>query len=421
MAGPPRAAIVVTGDEVLRGRVTDRNGTRLAAWCDARGLAVDRVTIVGDELDAIADAVATQLAGGTDLVITTGGLGGTHDDVTMAAVARAAGLPLTEDARALDLVRAGSARGPRHRSVPAAVRDAIERKQAALPRGAQLLEPIGTAPGCIVQAGPQLVVVLPGPPYEAERMWEAAVATPALVGLMSRAGAPPRLVLRMYGVVESQIVAALGQIPGPVRTGARLGVCAKAGEIELTIADRADGGAHALGDALEGAFPGATFTRTGEQVEEVVGAQLTRAKQRLGVAESCTAGLLGARVANVPGASSWFLGGVIAYDNALKRDLLGVPDEILATDGAVSPACAQAMAEGVRTATGSQWGLSITGIAGPGGGTPGKPVGTVLIGCAGPAGSRVEQHRFPGDRTLIRERATVFALHLLRRSLAAAR
>ncbi len=418
MARAPRAAIVVTGDEVLRGRIADRNGGHLASWCDANGIDVARLTVVGDDASAISDAVAAQLAAGHDLVITTGGLGVTHDDLTMAAVAQATNAPLTLNAAALALVRQATASAAYLTSVPAQIREATERKQAMLPRGAEMLAPIGTAPGCIVRAGAQRVVVLPGPPFETKRMWSAAVQHPALAEVIARAGGPPRLVLRLYGVVESQLVAALDRIPADVQAGARLGICAQAGEVELTLADITDGGADALASAIDAAFPGAVFTRTGEHIEAVVAGLLLGRGERLVVAESCTGGLLGARLTALAGASRWFLGGVIAYDNAVKHAILGVPEAVLATDGAVSDPSARAMAEGARARLGADWALSVTGIAGPDGGTPDKPVGTVVLGCAGPGGVRIEQHRFRGDRGLVRERSCVYALHLLRRSMA---
>jgi nicotinamide-nucleotide amidase len=414
----PRAAIVVTGDEVLRGRVADRNGAYLAAWCDAHGIGVVHVSIVGDDRDPIASTVREHLGAGIDLVITTGGLGVTHDDLTMSAVSQATGAPLREHEQALALVRAASSGAPNRSSVPAQIRDAIERKQAMLPRDAVMLVPIGTAPGCILAVGAQLVVVLPGPPYELERMWADAVGVPPLAGLVARAGGPPRRVLRLHGVAESQLVAALDEIPVAVRDGARLGICAKAAEVELTLADLTTGGATRLGDAIERAFPGATFTRTGQQVEQVVGESLTRRGEHLAVAESCTGGLLGGRITSLAGASDWFLGGIIAYANPVKHEVLGVSNGILSRYGAVSAPSAEAMAVGARTLTGADWALAITGVAGPGGGTAAKPVGTVFLGCAGAHAVLVEEHHFRGDRALIRERATVHALHLLRRAIA---
>lgn len=418
MARAPRAAIIVTGDEVLRGRIADRNGGYLAAWCDAAGIEVTGLTVVGDDPAAISGAVSAALASGTELVITTGGLGVTHDDLTMAAVAEATSRPLALDADALALVRAATASATYLDSVPAAIRDATERKQAMLPRGAEMLAPIGTAPGCIVRIDGQRVVVLPGPPYETERMWPAAAAHPALSPIITRAGGPPRLVLRLHGVVESQLVAALDRVPETVKAAARLGICAKAGEIELTLADVGGGGAEGLAAAIDAAFPGATFTRTGAQIETIVGELLLERRVRLAVAESCTGGLLGGRLTALAGASRWFLGGVIAYDNQIKHALLGVSDRVLADDGAVSAPAAQAMADGARVRLGADWGLSVTGVAGPDGGTPEKPVGTVYLGCSGPDGVTVEGHRFRGDRGLVRERSCVAALHLLRRRLA---
>ncbi len=417
--GTPRVAIVVTGDEIVRGRVSDRNGGMLARWCDAHGLVVAGLTIVGDDPRDITRAVHENLERGADLVITTGGLGVTHDDLTMQAVADATAGTLALDPAALELVRAAVASTAARDRVPAHIRDATNRKQAMLPVGGDMLAPVGTAPGCVLRHGDRLIVVLPGPPFEADRMWAAAAGHPSVAALIARAGGPPALTLRMHGVIEPEIVAVLETIPAATRDGARLGICAKAGEIELTLADRIPGGAARLADALDRAVPGATFTRSGRYVEEIVADALLVTGARIAVAESCTGGLLGARLTALPGASSWFRGGVIAYDNAVKRDALGVAGEILDRDGAVSVACAAAMAEGVRVRLDATWGVSITGIAGPGGGTPAKPVGTVMIGCAGPDGTIVDTHHFRGDRALVRERSAVAALHLVRTHLGA--
>jgi nicotinamide-nucleotide amidase len=415
--GIPRVAIVVTGDEIVRGRVSDRNGGMLARWCDARGMVVDGMAVVGDDPHQITRAVRDGIARGADLVITTGGLGVTHDDLTMQAVADATARVLALDPAALALVRAALASSSARDRVPVHVREATDRKQAMLPVGSDLLAPIGTAPGCVLRYEDRVIVVLPGPPFEADRMWEAATGHPAIAALIARGGGPPALTLRLHGVIEPEMVAALETMPAAVREGARLGICAKAGELELTLADRAPGGAALLADAVDGAFPGASFTRHGRYVEEIVADLLLSHDARLAVAESCTGGMLGARLTALAGASSWFRGGVIAYDNAVKRNLLGVPEDTLASEGAVSVACAAAMAEGARSRLDATWGVSITGIAGPGGATSGKPVGTVMIGCAGPDGTVVDTHHFRGDRTLIRERSAVAALHLVRRCL----
>lgn len=417
MTGRPRVAIVVTGDEILRGRVADRNGGFLAGWCDAHGLAVEAMAVIGDDPAAITRAVRAALDDGVDLVITTGGLGVTHDDLTMQAVGDATGHRLVLHEDALALVRAATASSAVRDRVPADIRAATERKQAMLPETGEMLPPVGTAPGCVLRHGDTAIVVLPGPPYETERMWWGATAHPVVADLVARAGGPAALVVRMHGVVETEMVAALDAVPPTVRDGVRLGICAKAGELELTLADRTPGGAVALADALESAFPGAVYTRDGRAVEEIVAARLAARGWRLAIAESCTGGMLGARLTSLAGSSAWFLGGVVSYDNAVKHELLGVPASVLATDGAVSEACAAAMADGVRQRLGADWALSVTGIAGPGGGTADKPVGTVMIGCAGPHGTTVDAHRFRGGRALVRERSVVAALHMLRRGL----
>ena len=415
--GIPRVAIVVTGDEILRGRVSDRNGGSLARWCDAHGMVMAGMTIVGDDPRDITRAVHEGIEHGADLVITTGGLGVTHDDLTMQAVADATARGLALDPAALALVRAAVASTAARDRVPAHIREATDRKQAMLPVGGEMLAPVGTAPGCVLRHGDCVIVVLPGPPFEADRMWETASRHPTIAALIARAGGAPALTLRMHGVIEPEIVAVLETIPAGTREGARLGICAKAGELELTLADLVPGGAARLADALDGAVPGppspgtAAMWRRSSPMHSLPTAPGSRSPSRV------PAGCSGARLTALAGASSWFRGGVIAYDNAVKRNALGVAEEILDRDGAVSVACAAAMAEGVRTRLDATWGISITGIAGPGGGTPGKPVGTVMIGCAGPDGTAVDTHHFRGDRALIRERSAVAALHLVRMRL----
>jgi nicotinamide-nucleotide amidase len=406
--------VLVTGDEVLRGVIQERNGRFLARSLEARGIAVERILIVGDAAEAIETGLADLLALRVDLVCTSGGLGPTHDDRTMAAVAAVARRPLRVDPAALEMVLQRTAGLAVRARVSEEVRRALAEKQASLPEGARPLPPPGTAAGCALVVDGALVVVLPGPPWELQAMWEAALAAPELAELVRRAGDPDERVLRLYGVPESELVQALDEI-GPAES-LRIGICAKWAELELTI--RASRDAPAAADALEAAlaarFGDALYSRDGRGLEAVVAGALTGAGQTLAVAESCTGGLLGARITALAGASEWFLGGVIAYEDAVKRSLLGVRDETLARHGAVSSECAAEMASGARTAIGSDWALSVTGVAGPGGGTPQKPVGLVFVGLAGPEGVEVREHRFRGDREQVRERSVLMALQQLR-------
>jgi nicotinamide-nucleotide amidase len=253
-------------------------------------------------------------------------------------------------------------------------------------------------------------------------MWEESLTREPLAGLLARAEVPDERVLRLWAVPESRLVADLDGFDPDAWGRLRVGICARAAELEVTV--RARPGDAWAADALEGriaeALPDALFSRDGRTVDDVVAEALVAAGQTVAVAESCTGGLLGARLTERPGSSAYVRGGIIAYANDVKRELLEVPERILAVNGAVSAECAQAMARGARRALGADWGLSITGVAGPGGGTPDKPVGLVYIGVAGPGGSLGHtRHDRGGDRATIRERAVAGALHLLRRSLAA--
>jgi nicotinamide-nucleotide amidase len=379
---------------------------------------VERIEMVGDGLDAIGGALRGLLAAGVDLVCVSGGLGPTHDDLTMEAVARVTGRPLRLSDEALSMVRAHSLPATRRPEV----QRAIQEKQAMLPEGARVLPPPGTAPGCALVHEGTVVVVLPGPPWELARMWEESLTREPLAGLLARAEVPDERVLRLWAVPESRLVADLDGFDPDAWGRLRVGICARAAELEVTV--RARPGDAWAADALEGriaeALPDALFSRDGRTVDDVVAEALVAAGQTVAVAESCTGGLLGARLTERPGSSAYVRGGIIAYANDVKRELLEVPERILAVNGAVSAECAQAMARGARRALGADWGLSITGVAGPGGGTPDKPVGLVYIGVAGPGGSLGHtRHDRGGDRATIRERAVAGALHLLRRSLAA--
>jgi nicotinamide-nucleotide amidase len=410
-----RAAILVTGDEILRGRIQERNAGLIARSLEPLGVEIERVAIAGDDLDGLVRAIEGLLAGPADLICTTGGLGPTHDDLTMEAVARATGRRLAIDAGALAMVEA------RHAgiAVDAATRGAVQEKQASLPAGAIVLPPVGTAPGCLLEHEGGLVAVLPGPPWELEAMWEAALAEPVLAALIARADAPRERVLRLFAVPESRVVEIVAGLDADTWDRLRVGVCARDAELEVTVrsAPGDEWAADALEDRLGAAVGDALYSRDGASLDEVVARALLAAGQTVAVAESCTGGGLGERLTDRPGSSAYLLGGVISYDDEVKRSVLGVDPEVIRRHGAVSRECAREMAEGVRRLVGSDWALSVTGIAGPGGGTPDKPVGLVYVGRAGPDGVVVEEHRLRGGRRRIRERTVAMALHLLRRGL----
>jgi len=408
-----RAALVVTGTEVLEGRVRDENGAAVAQSLTAHGVAVEEITVVGDGLHDITRAVGRAIAAGVDLVVATGGLGPTHDDRTMEAVAAATGRGLELDSRALELVHEAL------RSVPARASDEVRemgaRKQATLPAGATVLPPAGTAPGAVVETAGCVVVVLPGPPWECAAGWREALRVDSVARVVGATPGAAPLELRMAGVVESEFMDAL-RVLDPDDLGLVVGVCARPGELEVTVRPP---GAAAEGfvAGLDQAFPGAIFSRDGSRVEDVVGRLLAGHGQLLGTAESCTGGMIGSRLTAVPGASGWYAGGVVSYSNAVKESALGVPRSLLIEHGAVSDPVAGAMATGARRHLGCDWAISVTGIAGPDGGTPEKPVGLVYVGIAGPDGVRVRELRLHGDRERIRQRSSTIALHLLREAL----
>jgi nicotinamide-nucleotide amidase len=373
--------------------------------------------VVGDDLDALAGAVRAALGGGVDLLCTSGGLGPTHDDLTMEAVAAATGRELVLDPAALAMVEE-RLRG--YRRTPG-VWGRVAEKQAMLPAGAAVLPPVGTAPGAALEHEGTLVVVLPGPPWELREMWEAARAEPPLAALLARAGGIRERVLRAFAIPESRVVAALDGFDRGAWERLTVGICAKDAELEITVRSAAEDAwaADALEARLEEELGAALYSRDGATVDEVVARRLIAAGQTVAVAESCTGGGLGARLTSLPGSSGYVLGGVISYADEVKRDVLGVDAALLRLHGAVSEPVAEAMAAGARALAGSDWALSITGVAGPGGGTPEKPVGLVYVGLAGPAGVAAREHRLRGDRETIRDRSAALALHALRVALEA--
>jgi nicotinamide-nucleotide amidase len=373
---------------------------------------VTETVILGDRVGDISARVSRAIDDGIELLVTTGGLGPTADDLTMRAVGDGAGVELEVNAEARRTVDERTA----HLPLDPNVRERLLDRQALLPIGAGLIPAVGTAPGARLTTGETLIVVLPGPPWERARMWDWAAARPPLRDLLARGQRPPRVVLRIFAVPESSFVQAVDRLEAGIADRLSIAVCAQDGELEVTL----DGPTEALeiaGAHLQDTFGDLLYSGDGHDLDEAVQSVLRAAGQTLAVAESCTGGGLGERITAVPGSSHVFRGGVIAYADAAKASQLGVPAEVLARHGAVSAEVARAMAEGARSALGADWGLSITGVAGPAGGTAEKPVGLVYIGCAGPEGTKVAEHTFRGDRERIRARATVHALHMLRSAL----
>jgi nicotinamide-nucleotide amidase len=409
-----RAAVLVTGSELVRGSRRDANGPFLAEELTRLGLEPERITLVGDDAGRLEEAIREGLS--ADLLVTSGGLGPTHDDRTVELLARAAGLEAPVDDELAAEIEAIS-RGIAERfNRPYAEFEPGVRKQATVPAGGRVIGIAGTAPGLVVETDGAVVVVLPGPPPELRRLWRAALEDEAVRRVVGRAQAPERRVLRTYGVSESAVARALAEAGGEPE-GVEATICAHDGEIWAELFGEGEELATALRDALGPAV----FAQDDRPVEELVLDLARKGGLTVGAAESCTGGLVAARLTSVPGASDAFQGGIVAYENDIKLAQLGVPDETLAAHGAVSAETAAAMAEGVRSSLGADVAVAVTGIAGPGGGTPEKPVGLVYLHAAGPGGELARELQLPGDREAIRRRATAAALHLLRELLAQSR
>jgi nicotinamide-nucleotide amidase len=413
----PRGVVVVTGSELVRGERTDRNGPFLAGELMRLGVEPARIEIVGDDPSELEAALRLGLE--ADLCAVSGGLGPTHDDRTVELLARATGRELAVDAT-LEEEIGGISRGvaERLRRPYADFAEGVS-KQATLPAGALVVGIAGTAPAFVLQVEGATFVVLPGPPSELRRLWPRALEAEPVRAVLSRGRVPERRVLRFYGASESTVAMALAEAGGESE-GLSATVCARDFEIHVDLV--ASAGTHAaadrLGDALRARLGEHLFAEDERSVEELVLAACRERGLTLGTAESCTGGLVAARLTSVPGSSDVFRGGVVAYADAVKRDELGVPVELLERHGAVSPEVAAAMAAGARGKLGVDVAVSTTGVAGPGGGTPEKPVGLVYLHAEGPDGNRAHELERLGDREAVRGRATVAALHLLRILLA---
>ena len=416
----PRAVFVITGSELVRGERTDRNGPFLAAQALALGFEPSRIIIVGDREEELAPALAEGLA--ADLCVTSGGLGPTHDDRTAELVARAAGRKLVLDEGLRDEIEKISRTIAERLRRPYGDFATGVSKQATLPEGAISLGLAGTAPGFVLETWGAVTVVLPGPPGELQRLWPRALETEPVRDLLGRARPPGRRVLRFFGASESAVARALAEAGGE-RAGVETTICARDFEIHVDLV--VDEGAEAVADELAAALrePLAKylFAEDERPVEELVLALCRARGLTLVTAESCTGGLVAARLTSVPGSSDVFLGGVVAYADRVKEAELGVPADLLAAHGAVSAETAAAMAEGARARLGADVAVAVTGVAGPSGGTEEKPVGLVYFHAAGPEGERQAEFNVPSDRETIRRRSAVAALHLVRRLLTQSR
>ena len=413
----PRAAFVVTGSELVRGERTDRNGPFLAREALRLGLEPARIAIVGDRPEELEAAFREGL--GADLCVVSGGLGPTHDDRTIELLARAIGRELVVDQALERQIGDVSRRIAERLRRPYADFQAGVRKQATLPAGASSLGLAGTAPGVLLEANRTVVVALPGPPGELQRLWSRALETEAIRRLLERARPPGRRVLRFFGASESAVAHALDQAGGEGE-GVEATVCARDFEVhvDLVVDDGGEPRADALAAALREQLGAHLFAEDERPVEELVLALCRARGLSLATAESCTGGLVAARLTSVPGASDAFRGAVVAYADDVKRAELGVPAEVLEQHGAVSAETARAMAVGARERLRVDVAVSVTGVAGPGGGTPEKPVGLVYVHAVAPDGELAAEFSLPADRETVRRRAAASALHLVRRLLA---
>lgn len=425
-----RAGIVITGTEVLTGIIADRNGPWLSEQLRRAGVEHAHTLIVGDRREDMAAALRFLAAEGVDLIVTSGGLGPTADDLTTEVVADFAGRPMVLD-EALEQ-RIAAIVAPllrRWRNVDPAALAAGTRKQALVPAGATILEPVGTAPGVVVppaqDADPTrpTVLVLPGPPRELQPMWEAARATDAFRAALDGATVYEQAMLRLIGIPESEIAETLrvGERAGLDLASLEITTCLRRGEIEIaTLYEPPARPAYEAFAALIRERHGALlFSEDGSTVDEQVAALLSGPPPRtVAVAESCTGGLLAARLTDRPGSSAYVLGGVVVYANEAKTALAGVDPRLIERHGAVSAEVADALADGAMARFGADVGVGVTGVAGPGGGTPDKPVGRVHVSIASRDGERLARRLdLPGVRADVRDRATTVALHLLRRLL----
>jgi nicotinamide-nucleotide amidase len=416
----PRAVVVVTGSELVRGDRSDLNGPFLAGELLRLGVEPARIVIVGDREDELEGALGEGLR--ADLCVVSGGLGPTHDDRTVELVARTAGVGLRLDEGLHEEIGAISRRFAERMGRPYVDFEAGVRKQATIPEGALSLGLAGTAPGLVLEAGECVVVVLPGPPAELRRLWSGAIESPPVRRVLERAQPPELRLLRFFGASESAVAKALADAGGD-GDGVEATICARDFEIhvDLVVEPGAEARADELSSRLVTPLERYLFSRDARPIEQIV-LELCRGRGlTLATAESCTGGMVAQRLTSMPGSSDVFLGAVVAYSDDVKEGELGVAEELLARHGAVSAEVAAAMTSGVRERLGADVAVAVTGIAGPDGGSEEKPVGLVYLHAQAPVGSRSVDFVFPGDREGIRRRAAVTALHLLRRLLTQSR
>ena len=415
MSAAPRVAVLLTGSELLDGRVRDRNGATLTSSLASRGARVTHLLTVPDDAQRIVAALRFSLDQALALLVVSGGLGTTHDDLTTAAVAQAVGRDLAEDPQALAWVEERTRAICVSRGLEYDLMISQARRQALLPAGSRPLAPAGAAPGFTLVVDGTMVVVLPGVPAELETMWGSVVDE------LERQGFFPSVhtrTVRIFGAGELQVVPVVAAVAHDL---VDVGVTAAAGEVTVCVrhadGEEAEAQAREMVDRLAQQLP--VFSTDARTIDELVADRLRALGATVSAAESCTGGLLSARLTALAGSSDYFVGSVVSYANEVKESLLHVPAATIAAEGAVSEEVALDMAAGVVGATGATFGLAITGIAGPAGGTDDKPVGLVYVAVAGPDLRRAFRYLFHGGREAVRIQAVTAALHLLHQAMGA--
>ena len=407
-----KAEIIAVGSELLTPDNVDTNSLYLTQRLNEAGCQVHLKTVVGDEANEVAGVLREALLR-SDIVIFSGGLGPTEDDITRPAVAAALHRSLSLDEDILETLR--------QRFIARGFRMAkINERQAEVIEAAEILDnPYGTAPGMWMEERGRYIALLPGPPRELQAVFEQSVLSKIRI-----LGRGERLIYKSFhvtGITESELDSQIAPIYtqySKVRTTILAGTRHIAIRLYRWIGkDENPSDIEELAKRIQAQLGDSIFATKGESMEAVIGRLLQETSRTIAVAESCTAGMLGMHITRVPGSSEYFKGGVICYSNEAKRELCGVPTELLQKHGAVSAEVAEAMARGVRLALHSTIGLSITGVAGPGGGSSEKPVGLVHIGISDGEQSESRHRIMPGDRESIRERSTYLALSWLRRFL----
>jgi nicotinamide-nucleotide amidase len=425
-----RAGIVVTGTEVLTGRVSDRNGPWLAERLRELGVDLAYTAIVGDRPEDMDAALRFMAAQGMGLILTSGGLGPTADDMTAAVVGAFQGREMVLDeaveAQIAEILRPLAKRWP---NIDMEAVRVGNRKQATVPRGSTVLAPVGTAPGLVVppsQTPGPTVVVLPGPPRELQPMWAHALETEALRAALAGATVYRQRTMRLFGIPESEIAQTLrvAERDGVELEDLEVTTCLKRGEVEVVTRyePAAEGTYEALASVIRERHADTLFSEDGGTVDRQVANLLrgdgSRQPRTIATAESCTGGLLAARLTELPGSSDHVLGGIVAYSDDVKVAHVGLAHDLIEQHGAVSAEVAEALAAGAASRLGADVGVGITGVAGPGGGSEQKPVGLVWLSVV-VAGSEpmTRSVNLPGGRADVRDRSTTVAMHMIRRAL----